>query len=266
MRLSRIALNVFVVTLAVFIIAPIALVLLTSFSGSDYIRFPPDGFSTKHYAAAMRDARFVNAFVTSVVTAFASATIAVLLGMLAAIGITRYDFAGRSLIQTFLMSPLMIPTLVMGITLLHFYSLMRVVPSLATIIAGHLVITVPYAVRLLAASLAGVDRRLELAAMSMGAPPIKAFVGITLPNISAGLTGAFAFAAIMSFDDVGLSLFISPSRSPTLPVAIFTYLDQTYDPLIVAVSSFMILVSTVVVLILDRTVGISRIVMNATAR
>jgi len=265
-RPSSIVLNLFVGVMALFIIAPIALVLLTSFSGADFIRFPPDGLSVKHYVAAMRDARFVDAFLISLVAALGSATLAVLLGGLAAVGLVRYEFPGRTAIQAFLMSPLMVPTLVMGITLLHFYSLLRVAPSMYTIIAGHLVITIPYAVRLLSASLAGVDRRLELAAQSMGASPLRAFFGVTLPNISAGLTGAFVFAAIMSFDDVGLALFITSSRSPTLPVAIFTYLDQTYDPLVVAVSSFMIIISTAVVLILDRTVGISRVLMNVTAR
>ncbi len=266
MRPSDIALNVFVFLMAVFIIAPIVLVVLTSFSSSDYISFPPQGFSVKHYLAAAQHSQFVNAFVTSIVTALSAATLALILGAMAAVGLARYDFPGRGFIQGFLVSPLMIPALVMGITLLHFYSALFIRPSVMTIIAGHMVITVPYAVRLLTASLAGIDRRLELAAMSMGASPLKAFIGITLPNMTAGLLGAFTFAAIMSFDDVGLSLFIGSTRNPTLPVAIFTYLDQTYDPLVIAVSSVMILVSIGAVLILDRVVGVSRIVMNAQAK
>ncbi|MCG6121475.1 MAG: ABC transporter permease [Microvirga sp.] len=266
MRLRDFILNAFVVVMAIIIISPIALVLLTSVSGSDYIRFPPEGFSLKHYVAAAGNRTFIDAFVTSVIVALASATLALILGGMAAVGITRYDFPGRNAIQGFLVSPLMIPTLVLGITLLHFYSLLRVTPSIVTIIGAHMIVTIPYAVRLLTASLAGIDRRLELAAMSMGASPLKAFVGVTLPNITAGLLGAFTFAAIMSFDDIGLSLFIAPSRSPTLPVAIFTYLDQTYDPMIIAVSSVMILVSVLAVLILDRAVGVSRIIMNAQAK
>ncbi len=266
MRLPDLALNIFVCLMAGIIIAPIAIVLITSFSASDYIRFPPQGFSIKHYVAAASQTHFVNAFLTSLVTSLSAATLAVALGTLAAIGLTRYDFPGRGFIQGFLVSPLMIPTLVMGITLLHFYSALHIRPNTLTIIFGHLIITVPYAVRLLTASLVGVDRRLELAAMSMGATPIKAFIGVTLPNITAGMLGAFTFAAIMSFDDVGLSLFISPPRNPTLPVAIFTYLDQTYDPMIIAVSSVMILVSIIAVFILDRMVGVSRIVMNAQAK
>ncbi len=131
---------------------------------------------------------------------------------------------------------------------------------------GMVHILLPVAILTLVGVMTELDAGLVRAARVMGASPLRAFLGVTLPNISAGLTGAFVFAAIMSFDDVGLALFITSSRSPTLPVAIFTYLDQTYDPLVVAVSSFMIIISTAVVLILDRTVGISRVLMNVTAR
>lgn len=266
MRLPDILLNVFVVLIAIFLVAPIVLVLISSVNASNYIHFPPSGFSLKHYADAISDDHFVRAFQVSLITALSAASCALLLGVPAAIGLSRYEFPGRNTIQALLMSPLMIPTLVIGITLLHYYSALRVSASVLTIVGGHIVITLPFAVRLMMAALAGVDRRLELAAMSMGAPPIKAFVQVTLPNISAGLMGAFTFAAIISFDDVGLALFIAPSRAQTLPVAIFTYLDQNYEPLIMAVSSFMILVSTVAVLVLDRAVGLSRIMMNTQAR
>lgn len=266
MRLSNVLLQTFVWTVAIIIIAPIVIVLLTSFTGSDYIRFPLGGLSLKHYVAAAGKPHFVDALVTSTIVAAASSVMAVVLGAMAAIGIARYDFPGRFIVQGMLNTPLMIPALVIGIALLHFYSALLVTPNRFTIIAGHLVITVPYSVRLLSASLAGMDRRLELTAMSLGASPLLAFLQVTLPNMTAGLLGAFTFSAIMSFDDIGVSLFISPSSSPTLPVAIFSYLDQTYDPLVIAVSSVMILVSVLAILILDRVVGVSRIFVNAQTR
>jgi putative spermidine/putrescine transport system permease protein len=265
-RPTSLLLNLFVTAVAIMIVAPIVMVLLTSFSASDYIRFPPEGLSFKHYIAAAGKSHFVDALWTSAVVAITASLLSVVLGTMAAVGLTRYDFRGRAFIQAMLNSPLMIPALVIGIALLHFYSVLQVAPNLFTIMGGHLMITVPYSVRLLSASLAGVDRRLELAAMSLGATPLKAFIQITLPNIAAGLLGAFTFSAIMSFDDIGVSLFISPSSRPTLPVAIFSYLDQTYDPLVVAVSSVMIFVSVVAIIILDRTVGVSRIFVNAQIR
>jgi len=264
-RLPNIALGIFMPLMAIFMLAPVALVIVGSFSASEYIHFPPAALSIKHYVAALADERFVLAWQVSVVTAFATAFIAVLIALPAAVGLTRTNFPGRESVQAFLMSPLMIPHLVIGITMLHFYAALRMPATTAIIIAGHVVITFPFALRLLMASLAGLDRKLELAAVSMGASPIKAFREITLPNMRAGMMGAFAFAAIISFDDIGLSLFIAPPSRPTLPVAIFTYLDQNYDPMILAVSSFMILVSAVTILILDRLVGLSRIFMNTQA-
>lgn len=266
MRLSDLPLHVYLAALAVFMVAPIALIIIGSVNASDYIHFPPSGFSLKHYHEAMADDRFLSAFQTSVITALASSGLALVLGAPAAVGLTRYEFPARGFIQAFLMSPLMIPSLVIGITLLHFYSALRLPQSTFTIIAGHLIITLPFTVRLLIASLLGFDRRLEQAATSLGASPVKAFLTITLPNISAGVMAAFTFAAIMSFDDVGLALFIAPSQKPTLPVAIFTYLDQNYDPMIMAVSTFTILLSVVLVLVLDRLVGVSRVFMNMQSR
>lgn len=265
MRPANIALAIFMTLTAIFMLAPITLVIIGSFNASDFIRFPPSGLSIKHYLEALGDQRFVRAFQISLFTAAVSATTTVLIALPAAVGLTRGNFRGRDAIQAFLMSPLMIPHLVIGITLLHFYAALRLPASPATIIAGHVVITLPFALRLLMASLAAFDRRLELAAISMGAPPVKAFREITLPQMRAGLAGAFTFAAIISFDDVGLALFIAPTSYPTLPVAIFTYLDQNYDPMILAVSSFMILVSAVAVLVLDRVIGLSRIFMNSHA-
>ncbi len=262
---SRLVGIAFVILMLAFIIAPIAVVVLSSFTAGDYITFPPRGLSLKYYAAALRDPRFVGAFVTSILASVFSATIALALGTAAGVGLTRLQFRGRNTIASLLMSPLMIPTLITGITLLQFYALLRVQPSLWTTIGGHLVITLPYAVRLVMGALLGFDQRIERAAMTLGASPLKAFFTITLPNISAGLFGALAFAGIMSFDDIGIALFISPAQRPTLPVAIFAYLDQNYDPLVLAVSSFMILVSIVVILMLERLVGISHIVANAQA-
>ena len=266
MRPGNVALVAFIALMAVVMLAPVALVVIGSFNAGDYIHFPPSGLSLKHYGASLSDERFLRALQVSVVTSFSTACTVLLIALPAAVGLTRADFRGRETIQAFLMSPLMIPHLVIGITLLHFYAALKVPASTATIVAGHIIITFPFALRLLMSSLAGMDRKLELAAVSLGASPVRAFAEITLPNMRAGLMGAFMFAAIISFDDVGLSLFIAPTTHPTLPVAIFTYLDQNYDPMILAVSSFMILVSAITVLVLDRVVGLSRIFLNPHAK
>jgi putative spermidine/putrescine transport system permease protein len=265
-RLGNILLFSFLVLIGIFLTAPILLILIGSLTASDYIHFPPDALSLKHYQGAAGDDRFVRALGTSFISSIGSATISVLIAMPTSVGLTRYDFKGKGLIQAVLMSPLMIPALVIGITLLHFYAALRLPATVWMIVAGHVVITLPFALRLMMASLAGLDKRLELAAVSLGASPMKAFIQITLPNMRAGLLGAFVFAAIVSFDDIGLSLFIAPATRPTLPVAIFTYLDQNYDPMILAVSSVMILISAVAVLVLDRVIGLSRVFVHTRSK
>jgi putative spermidine/putrescine transport system permease protein len=124
---------------------------------------------------------------------------------------------------------------------------------------AHLVITTPYTIRLVSVSLAGFDQNLERAARSLGASGWTTFRLVTLPLIRPGILAGAVFAFIVSFDDLAVSLFLSSPGAMTLPVRIFTYIEQIYDPLITAVSSLLILVAVVVVVLIERTVGMGRL-------
>ncbi len=253
-----------VITFLVFLIMALPLIAIigASLTAGTSISFPPQGVSLQYYIEAAQRSDVVSAFLVSITVGFGSAILAMIFGVPAAIGLVRYRFRGRGIVTQAIMSPLLVPAVVLGIILLNWFVLvLNWQTSQYLLIAGHLLITLPFVVRLAMTSLTSFDSRLEQAARGLGAGSLRAFFSVTMPNILPGLVGAFAFAFIRSFDDVGISLFLSARGVQTLPVLVFTYLTQTYDPLILAVASFTIVLVIVVMVVLDRVVGVSQVAM-----
>jgi len=242
-----------------FVLAPIVVVLAASLTAAEYTSFPPRGLSLRWYREIPRHPEFLEAFRVSVVVALASAAMATVLGTPAALALVRYRFRGRAALGALFLSPLMLPTVILGIALLQFFTRLGITRTPLALVAGHLVITVPYVVRLVSASLAGLDPALERAAMNLGATPWQAFRRVTLPLVRPGMVAGAAFAAIVSFDDVSVALFLAGPRTVTLPVRIFTYIEQTFDPLVTAVCSVLIVLAAAAVLVIERSLGLGRV-------
>jgi putative spermidine/putrescine transport system permease protein len=194
----------------------------------------------------------------SAIVALVTGALATALGTLAALVLVRQQFTGRGALNAFFLSPLMVPAVVLGIALLQFYTRVGITRTPFALVCGHLIITVPYVIRLVSTSLAGFDRSLELAAMNLGATPWQAFRRVTLPLIRPGVTAGATFAVIVSFDDVSVSLFLAGPHSTTLPVRIFSYIEQTFDPLATAVCSVLIVIAAIGVLVIERSIGLGR--------
>jgi putative spermidine/putrescine transport system permease protein len=256
---ARKILAVYAALVCTFSIAPVAVIFLESLTRADYVSFPPVGLSLRWYLEIPRRPEFVASLVTSGLVAAGASIVSTALGTLAALALVRYRFRGRALLQGLFLSPLSVPGIVLGIALLQFYASYGIPRTGLSLTSAHLVITTPYTIRLVSVSLAGFDRNLERAARSLGAPTWTAFRLVTLPLIRPGILAGAVFAFIVSFDDLAVSLFLSSPGVMTLPVRIFTYIEQIYDPLITAVSSLLILVSAMVVLVIERTVGMGRL-------
>jgi putative spermidine/putrescine transport system permease protein len=241
------------------VLAPIAVVLVASLTAAEYTSFPPRGLSLRWYVEILRHDEFLESLRVSVLVALVSAVLAVALGTPAALALVRHRFRGRGALNTLFLSPLMLPAVILGIALLSFYTRVGITRTPLALVAGHLVITVPYVVRLVSAALAGLDGTLERAAMNLGATPWQAFRRVTLPLIRPGMAAGAAFAAIVSFDDVSIALFLSGPRTVTLPVRIFTYIEQTFDPLVTAVCSVLIVVAAAAVVVIEKSLGLARV-------
>lgn len=242
-----------------FVLSPIVVVVVASLTEAEYTSFPPQGLSLRWYLEIPRHPEYVEAFRVSLIVAVVTGALAAGLGTAAALALARYRFPGRAALGAFFLSPLMLPTVVLGIALLQFYTVTGIARTPASLVCGHLVITVPYVVRLVSASLAGFDRTLELAAMNLGATPWRAFREVTLPLVRPGVVAGAAFATIMSFDDVSIALFLAGPRMTTLPVRVFTSLEQSLDPIVTAVCALLVVLAAVAVAVIERLFGLGRL-------
>jgi putative spermidine/putrescine transport system permease protein len=196
--------------------------------------------------------------------------IATALGLLvsvpAALCIANYRFRGREVLNSLLLSPLMVPGVVLGTAIYVFHveteiaTGLPILGSLGGLVWGHVLITSPWIVRLVTASLAGFDRTLEEAAQSLGATPLRTFWRITLPSILPGIVAGAMFAFVSSFGNLEMSLFLVGPGRTTLPIAILQYLQWKIDPTIAAISVVQILLVAIAMLITDRFVRLSRVV------
>jgi len=239
----------------VFLLAPIAVVFLSSLTAANYVSFPPAGLSLRWYRAVFQSDEFVDSLLISLEVAAVVAVLATVLGLLSAVALTRFPFAARDVVNALFLSPLAIPGIVLGAAILQFYAATGQASSVMALVLAHLVIATPYVIRLAAASLIGFDHRLELAAQNLGATPLVAFRRITAPILLPAILGGAAFAFIVSFEDVNLALFLASPKSTTLPVRIFTYLSQESSPIISAAGSVLSILILAMAVVLDRLIG-----------
>jgi len=235
------------------ILAPLVVVIGVSLNAGSGFDFPPAGLSLRWYAKFFSSPAFLAAFFqVSLVVGLLASVLATFIGGLAAIGIMRFRFAGRSMMESFFLSPLLVPHILLGAALYLFYARIGVKSSLLTILLAHLVIATPYVIRSAAAGLAGIDLRLEEAAMSLGASRPQAFCKVTLPLLRSSLLSGAIFAFIVSFSDINLSLFLSGPGATTLPVHIFSEIQWGGDPTIAAASTLQIVIILFLILLVQR--------------
>lgn len=257
-RLGRFVNATFQTIVYLYLLAPILIVIPVSFSEASYLVFPPRGFSWRWYVNFFSLRELTDALALSARLAASVTAASTVIGTMAAFALVRYRFTGRDLLRTIFLSPMVLPGVVLGIGFLIFFSRTRLIHSFWSLFFAHLVVTLPYVIRTVSATLQGFPRVLEEAAASLGAPPWTGFRTVTLPVIKPGIMAGAIFAFIISFDELIISIFLTGPRLSTLPVQIYNYIEFTSDPTIAAISVILILLTTGAVTLLERFVGFSR--------
>lgn len=258
-RAPGFALSVWTGAVVLFVLGPLAMVLLVSLTPHDYISLPGSELSLRWYASMLTHGEFVTAALHSLWLALGASVTAVVLGFAAALGLARHDFRFGNFLRTALMAPLFVPMILSGLAILTVYAQLGWSHQGSRIFVAHTALTLPYVIRTITASLAGFDRSQELAAHNLGAGPWQTFRLVTLPQLGPGLFAGALFAFIVSFDNVGLSLFLAGTDFNTLPVQLFSYASYNNDPVIAAVSVTMILLSITVVMLMEKVFGLQRL-------
>lgn len=241
-----------------FVFGPLLLVSVVSLSADAYLSFPPSSWSFRWYQALASNPRFLGAALVSLIVALIVVGLSLLLGIPAALALARGTFPGRVALQTLMLSPLLLPTIVIGLAILLVFSQIRLAATYSGLVLAHLAITLPFTIRILTTTLTTLPRDVEAAAATLGARPWQTFRYVTLPLLAPGLVASSALAFILSFDEVVISLFVVGPRLSTLPVEIYRYVHERTDPFVSAVSVVMITVTVLVVILVERSVGLMR--------
>lgn len=252
------------------VLFPLLAVIWVSFFENKIIGFPPTGYTLKWYVNAWSLGRFHQGFMLSVEVGLMATAASLLLGVPAAIALARKEFAGREAVHSLLMSPLVVPGIVSGAAIYMFYIeteafldermhfSLPLAGSLFGLSVAHTLLALPWMVRLVAASLIGMDIQLEEAAQSLGATPLRTFWRVTLPNIRPGIVAGCVFSFVVSFVDLEKSLFLVGPGYTTLPIEMINYLEWNIDPTIAAVATMQTLVIAVALVISDRFFNLTR--------
>ena len=243
-----------IVAISLFMFAPSAIMAVESFSGESYLVFPPHSFGLRQYEQALSGPRWVPALERSVIVAFSSAGVALVIGAIAALALHRARLPGRRTLETLAVAPLLVPALAYAIALYVVFARLHLLGTKAGLIAAHAVLGLPFVVLVVGAALGNVPRELEGAAMSLGAEKARALFDVTARLLLPVLAAAFTLAFLTSFDEVVVATFVSGIGYETLPRAILADVRDAYDPAVTAIGTAL----TAVTVVLLALVGLLR--------
>jgi ABC-type spermidine/putrescine transport system permease subunit II len=248
---------------ALFLLAPLAVIAAASFSPTPVFDLPTDGASLRWYARVGKLEGFWPALSLSIQIALLSTAISLVIGTLAAIAITRGRLPGSGAFATALVSPLMMPGLVLGIALLQYFRAIGFTATWSALLVAHLVVTLPYVARTMIAGLARFNFSLIEAARTLGCTYAGSIARVMVPALAPSFLVAGLFSFLASFDNYPVSIFLTDVRTKTLPIKMLQYIEEAPDPTLAALST-LILAGTIVLLIAsDRVVGLHRMAGTA---
>jgi putative spermidine/putrescine transport system permease protein len=242
-----------------FLILPAAVVTVAAFNDKAMLAFPPQAWSLRWFAKAIAYQDFRDGFHNGLIVTAWSSTIALVVGTMFALALDRYRFRFSKAIEGVLLSPLVIPHFTVGLGFLILAAQIGWTRSFAAVVVCHVVLVLPFVLRSVHVSLRNLDQRLELAAASLGAPPLRVLATITLPLLLPGLISGWLFAAILSFNEFTASLFVTAQRTQTLPVVMYNYVREFADPSTAALSVMYIAGTAGLLVFANAFLGLGRV-------
>lgn len=241
----------FAVLALLYLILPVLAIVPLSFSSSTFLVYPIPGWSLRWYENLISSDEWRMAAKNSFIVAPSATIVATVLGTLAAIGLTKANFRGKGLLMAVLVSPMIVPVVVVGVGMYLFFAPLGLANTYTGLILAHASLGVPFVVTTVAATLQGFNHNLVRASLSLGANPVKTFFSITLPVIAPGVISGALFAFATSFDEVVVTLFVAGADQTTLPRQMFTGIRENISPTIAALATILVAFSTCLLLLLE---------------
>ena len=239
------------------LLAPTVVVLITSFTGEQTLKFPPPTWSVRWYVELVSSNELIATAWTSLKVAFWATLVCGVLGTAAALGVARSRSVAARLLDSLFMSPMVLPAMAFGLALLMVFSLLSVRLSLTTLVIGHIVICTPFVIRMVSAAVQQLNPTLHDCSLSLGASRWYTLTRVTLPLIRRGIFAGCFVAFLASFDHVPVSLFVSDARTEVLPIKLWQILEASLDVRVAAVSGVIVIVTLVGLVVAERMFGLA---------
>lgn len=250
-RAWHIGLRVLVGLVLAFLVLPILVIIPLSFNADSFLMYPMSGFSLRWYEEFLTSPAWQQSLQNSLIVSPAATVIAMALGTLASIGLVRSDFPGKTLLMAVLISPMVVPLVIVGVAMYLFFAPLGLTGTYTGLILSHAVLGVPFVITTVTATLQGFDFNMVRAAASLGANPVTAFFRVTLPLVAPGVISGGLFAFATSFDEVVVTLFMASPQQATLPRQMFSGIRENISPTIAAVATILIVLSTLMLITLE---------------
>lgn len=242
-----------------FLFLPLIIIVVTSFGTEAIITFPIKGFTIDWYIMALTSKAFMSSLQLSLIIGVVATLIALIVGIPSAYVLSRDRFKGKKFLNTFFLSPTLIPGIVVGYSIFQMIVVNLKLPIIPGLIIGHFLISVPYVIRVVGSSMEQVDVSIEEAAWTLGCTKKRAFVTVLLPNIVSGIFAAFMLAFVNSFNNVPVSMFLSGPGVTMLPTTLLSYMEFNYDPSVSALSVILMFVTIGVMIVIEKSTGLASI-------
>ncbi|WP_454827475.1 ABC transporter permease [Paraburkholderia xenovorans] len=258
-RVSDAALAVYIALFVIFLLAPIVIVVMTSFTPGETVAVSLDGMSLRWYRRFLEYRPFTDSLITSLMIAALATVSAILLAVPAALGIATSRSRLANAVTSFLLSPIAVPPLVVGLSSLYYLSELGIGNSFVALLITHTCVSVPYVLRTTIAACRNLDPRFGEAASVLGASAWQRFAHVMLPLISPGVFAGALFSVLISLDNLGVSYFFGSATTTTLPVVMLSYLQNQFDPSIAAISTVQMLIAIVLLVVVEKIYGLRAI-------
>lgn len=259
-RIASALAKLFTAFVLVFMLLPLVTMLSDSFAGSNagILSFPPKGFSFSWYQALFQYPQFASGLQLSLILGLSATLSSLLVAITMVIALRRYSVRGASILRSYALSPLIVPEVVTGLAMLELFRVLGILGTFFSLFLAHVVITLPYALRILEGAFTGIDASLEDAARTLGANELKTFRYVTFNLIQSGITASLIFGFIVSFNDIAMTAFLTTTSLTTVSVVIFGWATQLYTPILASASGLITFATFIFLLLIDRTIGLDR--------
>ncbi|MGE4484670.1 MAG: ABC transporter permease [Oscillospiraceae bacterium] len=260
MKITKAAGFIFRMFVYFLLLAPLVVVICTAFSDTNRVVFPARGFTLHWFQDAFTNVEFSKSLILSIEIAAVSIILACVLGTMISLWFWKSNSRTKGIFQMIFLSPIVIPTIISAVAFLQYFALFRgIFTDYWKLCLTYSIIEIPYVIRTVSASLVGLDTSFEEASVVLGASPIRTLFYVTLPCIRQGIFGGAVFSFVVAFDECVIIMFMKSAKTVTFPLRLYSYITESFTPLISAYATLFIIAAIIVLYIVERKIGLSKL-------